>query len=410
MREWIGPGVVTGASDDDPSGIGTYSQAGAQFGTGMLWVMLVTYPLMAVVQVICARIGRVTGRGLAANLRKVLPRWALVPLMALLFVANTVNIGADLAAMGEAAALVVPVPGTWFAAAFGVVSLLLQVFIPYSRYVRILQWLTLSLLAYAGVLFTVDVPWRDVLVHTFIPHVTLDPRFISMLVAVLGTTISPYLFFWQTAQEVEEQRAAPDERPIRKAPEQAPRQLHRVEKDTLAGMAVSNAVGFFIMLTAAVTLHAHGTTDIDSAAKAAEALKPIAGSAAFALFTLGIVGTGLLAIPVLAGSAGYAAAECFKWRRGLELAPQAAPRFYGVIAAAALIGVLLTTFHFNPMRALVWAAILNGVIAVPILAATMKVAADEKLMGEFSIGRALRCWGWGTTALMALASVGLLFG
>jgi len=401
---------VTGASDDDPSGIGTYSQAGAQFGTGMLWVMLVTYPLMAVVQIICARIGRVTGRGLAANLAKLLPRWALVPILVLLFVANTVNIGADLAAMGEAAALVVPIPGPWLAAAFGIASMLLQIFIPYSRYVKLLQWLTLSLLAYAAVLFMVDVPWRQVIRDTVIPHVAWDRDFLAMLVAVLGTTISPYLFFWQSSQEVEEQRAAPGDQPIRAAPEQAGRQLKKIEKDTLVGMGVSNAVGFFIMLTAAVTLNRHGMTDVDSAAKAAEALRPLAGSAAFGLFTVGIVGTGLLAIPVLAGSAGYAAAECFGWKRGLERAPGAAPRFYGVIAAATLIGVAMTLLKFNPMKALVAAAILNGVMAVPILVATMKVASNEQVMGEFRIGRGLKVWGWVTTILMAAAALTLPFG
>jgi NRAMP (natural resistance-associated macrophage protein)-like metal ion transporter len=407
LRRLIGPGIVTGASDDDPSGIGTYSQAGAQFGLGMLWVMLFIYPLMACVQIISARIGRVTGRGLASNLTKVLPRSVLVPLLGLLFVANTVNIGADLAAMGEAAALLVPLDPVWLAAAFGVVSVLLQVLIPYSRYVRVLQWLTLSLLAYALVLFAVHVPWKDVAIHTFVPHIEWRKDFLAMLVAVLGTTVSPYLFFWQSAQEVEEQQASPDEHPLRVAPEEAERQLHRVQGDTLSGMAVSNIVGFFIMLTAAVTLNAHGLHDIDSSAKAAEALRPLAGEGAFALFALGIIGTGLLAIPVLAGSAGYAAAECFAWRRGLERPAGSAPRFYGVIVAAALIGVLLTTFHFNPMRALVWSAVLNGVVAVPVLFAMMKVASRREIMGDFCIGPRLRAWGWATTIVMAVAAATL---
>jgi Mn2+/Fe2+ NRAMP family transporter len=246
-----------------------------------------------------------------------------------------------------------------------------------------------------------------VAVHTFIPHIEASGEFLSMMVAVLGTTISPYLFFWQSAQEVEEQRASPDDHPLRSAPEEAPRQLQRVRGDTFAGMAVSNIVGFFIILTAAVTLNTHGIHDVDSAAKAAEALRPLAGEGAFALFTLGIVGTGLLAIPVLAGSAGYAAAECFAWRRGLEKPASSAPRFYAVIAAAALIGVALTLFHFNPMRALVWAAIVNGVVAVPILFAMMKVATRRDLMGEFCIGPRLRTWGWITTAVMAIACVTL---
>jgi NRAMP (natural resistance-associated macrophage protein)-like metal ion transporter len=404
-HRWMGPGLVTGASDDDPSGIGTYAQAGAQFGTGMLWVMVVTYPLMAVVQIICARIARVTGHGLAANLAKVLPRPVLVLLMVLLFVANTVNIGADLAAMGEAASLLLPVHQAWMAAAFGVLSILLQVFVPYSRYVRVLQWLTASLLAYVGVLFTVHVPWPQVLHDTLVPHIQPSRAFWAMLVGVLGTTISPYLFFWQSAQEVEEQRARAEDAPIRMAPEQAQRQLHRVRVDTLAGMAASNIVGLCIMLTAALTLHTHGGAAIESAAQAAEALRPVAGDAAFALFTLGIVGTGLLAVPVLAGSAGYAVAECFAWRRGLERTPADAPRFYGVIAAAAVLGVLLTLLHFNPMRALVWAAVINGIVAVPVLVAMMRVASREEVMGRFCLGRGLRIGGWITTAFMAGAAV-----
>jgi len=405
---WLGPGLVTGASDDDPSGIVTYAQAGARFGTGMLWVMLFTYPLMAVVQIIAARIARVTGHGLAANLAKVLPRPLLVLLMAMLFVANTVNIGADLAAMGEAASLLLPVDKTWMAAAFGILSIVLQVFVPYSRYVRVLQWLTASLLAYVGVLFAIHLPWRQVLHDTLLPRFQADRAFWAMLVGVLGTTVSPYLFFWQSAQEVEEQRAHAGEEPIRMAPEQAQRQLHRVRVDTLAGMAASNIVGFCIMLTAAVTLHAQGSVTIESAAQAAEALRPVAGEGAFALFTLGIVGTGLLAVPVLAGSAGYAVAECFAWRRGLERTPADAPRFYGVIAAAAVLGVLLTLLHFNPMRALVWAAVINGIVAVPVLVAMMRVASREAVMGRFCLGRGLRFGGWVTTLFMAAAAV-LLF-
>jgi NRAMP (natural resistance-associated macrophage protein)-like metal ion transporter len=406
--DWLGPGLITGASDDDPSGIGTYAQAGAQFGTGLLWVMLFTFPLMAFVQIISARIGRVTGRGLAANLAKVVPRPLLVLLMLLLFVANTVNIGADLAAMGEAASLLVPVDQTWAAAAFGIVSLLLQVFIPYSRYVRVLRWLTVSLLAYVGVVFAVHIPWGQVLHDTVIPRMQATKTFWAMLVGVLGTTVSPYLFFWQSSQEVEEQRANAAEHPILVAPEQAPAQLHRVQVDTLAGMGVSNLVGFFIMLTTALTLHVHGGVTIATAGQAAEALRPAAGQAAFALFTLGIVGTGLLAVPVLAGSAGYAAAECFAWRRGLERKPASAPRFYAVIAAAGVLGVLLTTFHFNPMRALVWAAVINGVVAVPVLVAMMRVAGKESIMGEFRVSGALLWGGWLTTAAMAAAAL-LLF-
>jgi len=272
-RAWLGPGLITGASDDDPSGIGTYAQAGAQFGTSLLWMMPFTFPLMAIVQIISARIARVTGRGLAANIAKVMPRPVLVVLMLLLFIANTVNIGADLAAMGEAASLLVPVNSAWTAAAFGIASILLQVFIPYSRYVRILQWLTLSLLAYAGVLFSIHLPWQQVLHDTIVPHVEGGKAFWAMFVAVLGTTISPYLFFWQSAQEVEEQHACANEQPLLSAPEQAPRQLHRVQVDTLVGMGASTIVAYCIILAAALTLHTQGTHQIESAAQAVERVR-----------------------------------------------------------------------------------------------------------------------------------------
>jgi NRAMP (natural resistance-associated macrophage protein)-like metal ion transporter len=404
---WLGPGILTGASDDDPSGIGTYAQAGAAFGTGMLWVMLFTFPLMTVVQIISARVGRVTGRGLAANLAKIAPRWLLIPLMVLLFVANAVNIGADLAAMGEAATLLLPGHAGWYALAFGIVSVVLQIAVPYSRYVKILKWLTISLLAYVATALTLDVPWRDVLLHTVVPHVTASKEFATMLVAVLGTTISPYLFFWQSSQEAEEQRAAPDEQPLRIAPEQADRQLHRVRTDTVIGMAVSNGIGFFILLTSALTLHAHGKVDIQTASQAAEALRPFAGEWAFAIFTLGIVGTGLLAVPVLAGSAGYAMAESLAWRRGLERPFHAARGFYVVIAIATAAGIALPVLHISPVRALVISAVVNGVISVPLLAATMITASSQAVMGEFSIGRALRVFGWITTVVMAAAALTL---
>jgi NRAMP (natural resistance-associated macrophage protein)-like metal ion transporter len=404
-RRWFGAGVITGAADDDPSGIGTYAQAGAQFGTNLLWVTVFTFPLMVVVQLISAKIARVTGRGLAANLTRIMPRWVLVPMLALLFAANTINIGADLAAMGEAAALLVPVDGTWMAAGFGVISTLLQIFVPYKRYVRLLQWLTMSLLVYVGIIFAVDVPWRDVLHSALVPRLEMQRAFWAMLVGVLGTTISPYLFFWQSAQEVEDQSARQDEQPIRKAPEQADRQLQRARVETVVGMAVSNTVAFFIVLTAALTLHTHGQADIDSAVDAAQALKPIAGAFASGLFAIGIVGTGLLAIPVLAGSAGYAIAEAFGWHRGLERPAPSARRFYGVIATAALLGVGFTLLHINPMRGLVWAAILNGLISTPLLIMMLMAAANRQLMGEFAIGPLLKVGGWITTVLMATAAL-----
>jgi NRAMP (natural resistance-associated macrophage protein)-like metal ion transporter len=408
-HSWIGPGVITGASDDDPSGIGTYAQAGARFGTGMLWSMVLSYPLMAAVQMISARIGRVTGKGLAANLSHVLPRSVLLPILLLLFVANVVNIGADLAAMGEAASLLVPVGTTWLAALFGAGSIVLQVLLPYSRYVKILQWLTASLLAYVVLVFTQHVHWLQILRETLLPRLSWDQSHVSMLVAIVGTTISPYLFFWQSAQEVEEQRASERDRPLRAAPEQARRQLRETDRGTLLGMGISNAIGFFVMLTAALTLHAAGVDEVDSAAKAAKALEPLAGQWASAVFALGIVGTGLLAIPVLAGSAGYAAAEVSAWRRGLERPVAAAPRFYAVIAAAGVVGIVLTSFHFNPMKALVWSAVLNGVIAVPVLAAMMLVASREEVMGELRVRGVLRWLGWATTIVMAVGALALAF-
>lgn len=405
---WIGPGVLTGASDDDPSGIGTYAQAGAAFGTGMLWVMLFTFPLMAVVQIICARVARVTGRGLAANLAKVMPRWVLLLLMVLLLVTNAVNIGADLAAMGEAAALLLPGEPVWYAFGFGVVSTVVEVWLPYSRYVRVLKWVTFSLLAYVATAFTLHVPWTRVLLDTLRPHVQFTSEFGAMLVAVLGTTISPYLFFWQSAQEAEEQRAAPDEQPLKFAPQQAQRQLGRVRADTVMGMAISNAIGFFIILTSALTLNAHGIHEIQTAAQAAQALRPFAGEWAFVLFAAGIVGTGLLAVPVLAGSAGYALAETLAWRRGLERPVRAAPGFYAVIVIATVAGIALTAFHVNPIRALVLSAVLNGIIAVPLLIAMMRVASTESVMGDFRIGRVLRIFGWLTVVVMAAAALGLM--
>jgi Mn2+/Fe2+ NRAMP family transporter len=406
---WLGPGVLTGASDDDPSGIGTYAQAGAAFGTGMLWVMLFTFPLMTVVQIISAQVGRATGRGLADNLAKITPRWLLIPLMVLLFATNAVNIGADLAAMGEAATLLLPGHAAWYAFGFGVVSVVLQIAVPYSRYVNLLKWLTISLLAYVATALTLDVPWREVLVHTVVPHITMTKEFATMLVAVLGTTISPYLFFWQSAQEAEEQRADPREQPLKVAPEQAGRQLKRVRMDTVVGMAVSNSIGFFIILTSALTLHAHGKADIQTASQAAEALRPFAGHWAFAIFTLGIVGTGLLAVPVLAGSAGYALSESLAWRRGLERPFHAARGFYMVIAIATAAGIALPALHINPVRALVISAVLNGVISVPLLAAIMITASSSSVMGDFSIGRTLRVLGWITTAVMTIAALTLAF-
>jgi NRAMP (natural resistance-associated macrophage protein)-like metal ion transporter len=401
----LGPGLIAGCADDDPSGIGTYAQAGAQFGFGMLWMMLFTYPLMVAVQLISAQVGRVTGQGLAANLSRHLPRSFVVPLLLVLLVINTINIGADLAAMGASAALLLPGPPVVYAIALGAVSLGMELFVPYSRHVTVLKWITLSLFSYLGTALVVKVPWGTVAWNTLVPQLRWDRDFALTVVAVMGTTISPYLFFWQSSLEVEEQEATPGEEPIKNAPAQAEAQFAKIRFDTFFGMAVSNLVAFFVMLTAAMALHAHGVHDIDSTAQAAKALEPVAGKFASALFALGLVGAGLLAVPVLAGSAAYALAEAFGWRKGLERRPAAAPRFYGVVGVATLIGMAINFLHINPMKALYWTAVLSGVIAVPILFAMMVVASRHAVMARFVIARPLRVLGWLTTLLMSCCLV-----
>jgi len=405
----LGPGLIAGAADDDPSGIATYSQAGAQFGVGLLWSVFLTTPLMVGIQVVSARIGRVTGQGIAANLREHYPRPVLVTVVALLVVANTFNIAADLAAMGEALQLIVGGPEHGHALLFGIAALLMQLFLPYQRLAPILKWLTLALFAYVAVLLTVRVPWRDAIAGTLLPRVTLDRDYLMLLVAVLGTTISPYLFFWQASQEVEEQRAREGELPLRHAPEQARAHLRRIRTDTWFGMAFSNGIAWCIMLTAAVTLHAAGITEIQTSTQAAQALKPLAGDLAFALFALGIIGTGLLAVPVLAGSAAYAVAESFRWPIGHALKPAEARGFYGIIAFATLVGVAIDFTPLDPIRALYYAAIVNGVVSVPIMAVLMRMAVRPDVMGPFVVKRRLHRLGWIATALMG-AAVLVMFG
>jgi NRAMP (natural resistance-associated macrophage protein)-like metal ion transporter len=403
----VGPGLLTGASDDDPSGIGTYSQVGAQFGTGMLWTMLFSYPLMVAAQLICARIGRVTGKGLAGNLREHYPRWALYPLVLLLLVANTINIGADLGAMGESVRLLLPGQAGWYTVAFGLLSAVLEVMVPYHRYVRVLKWLTLALLAYVATVFVVHVDWGRVLHDTLLPRLSFDKSAVTAIVAIFGTTISPYLFFWQASQEVEELDAVDGEKPLIVAPRQAAGQLHRIDVDTYLGMGASNLVAFFIILTTAATLYTHGVHDIESATQTAQALKPVAGPFASALFAMGIVGTGMLAVPVLAGSAAYAVGETMRWNSSLESEPRKARGFYAVVAVATLAGTAMNFTHVNPIKALFWTAVINGVIAVPMLAAVMLVAAKQRAMGKFAISGMLRAMGWITTAVMAACVVGM---
>jgi NRAMP (natural resistance-associated macrophage protein)-like metal ion transporter len=399
----LGPGLITGAADDDPSGIAAYSQGGAQFGYSLLWTLFFTYPLMVGIQVVSARIGRVSGYGLAGNIRRHYPAAILYTLIGLLLIANTINIGADVGAMADALALLIGGPRHLYIVAIGVLCVVLEVFVSYRRYVRVLKWLTLSLFSYVGVVFAVDIPWLQVLHGMVIPALSLKADYVTTVVAIFGTTISPYLFFWQASQECEDLRSVKADKPLRNHPEQAVRQLHRIKVDTYIGMGFSNLIAFFIMLTTAATLYAHGVRDIQSSAQAAEALRPLAGRFAFLLFSLGIIGTGLLAIPVLAGSSAFALAESFRWRRGLDLTPLRGIRFYGVIAVSTLIGVGLGFTSIDPIKALYWAAVINGVISVPIMFVMMRMVANPKVMGEFVVGQRLSILGWLATAVMTLA-------
>jgi NRAMP (natural resistance-associated macrophage protein)-like metal ion transporter len=403
----LGPGLITGAADDDPSGIATYSQAGAKFGYGLLWTMLLTFPLMAAIQSVAARIGRVTGQGLAANIAESFPKPVMWVLVTLLFAANSINIGADLAAMGEAAEMVTKLPSHFYGLGFGVVSLLLQFFIAYHRYVRVLKWLTLVLFAYFAVVVLADVPWGLVLKRMIIPDFKVGPEAITLIVAVFGTTISPYLFFWQSSQEVEELDDEPDAEPLKDDPLEARPELERIRLDTLVGMGLSNLVAVAIMVAVAATLNAHGQTSIETAAQAAEALKPVAGQFAFALFAIGIIGTGLLAVPVLAGSTAFAVAECQNWKCGLEYEPWQAWGFYAVIALAMAVGVAIDFSPIDPIQALVWSAVINGVVAVPIMAVMMVLVMRKSVMGVFTATPVQAVLGWLATGIMAAAAVAM---
>ncbi len=404
----LGPGLITGASDDDPSGIGTYSQVGAQFGYAMLWTMLFSYPLMSAIQEISARIGRVTGQGIAGNMRQYYPRWLTYIIAGLLVVANVINLGADIGAMGSALKLLIGGSALVYSALFILTSVLLQVFVPYGKYVNLLKWLTLVLFAYVGTVFVVRVPWAEALRGTFFPAIEFKADYFAGLIAVLGTTISPYLFFWQASEEVEEILSNPEEDALKQSPRQAREQIGRIKADTYLGMGFSNLIAFFIILTAAVTLHAQGKTDIASAAQAAEALRPVAGNFAFLLFTLGIVGTGLLALPVLAGSAAYAVSGALNWRRAsLERKASQAKRFYSVLAISTLIGLGLNFTPIDPIKALFWAAVINGVLAGPVMIVIMLMATNPRVMGQFTLSRRLRITGWLATVVMLVAAGGL---
>jgi NRAMP (natural resistance-associated macrophage protein)-like metal ion transporter len=398
----LGPGLITGASDDDPSGIGTYSQAGAQLGFSIGWTMLATFPLMAAIQEISARIGRTTGHGIAGNLCRHSPNWLLYTIVALLLVANIINIGADLSAMGDALKLLIGGPGTIYAVMFGAICVIATVFLDYSRYVMILKWLTLVLFAYVATLFASHVPWSEALFGLLVPQVIWSAAFATTLVAIFGTTISPYLFFWQASQEAEDQRVDPHAKPLKKAPEQAPKAFERIRADTLIGMAFSNVIAISIIMTTATALHKAGITNVETSAQAAEALRPIAGAFAFVLFALGIIGTGLLAVPILAGSAAYAIGEGCKWPVGLSRKPKQAIAFYSVLTAATMLGVGMTLSPIDPIEALYWSAVINGVVAVPVMSVMMFMTAERKVMGKFVVVGWLRWLGWVSTAAMAV--------
>jgi NRAMP (natural resistance-associated macrophage protein)-like metal ion transporter len=407
----FGPGLVTGAADDDPSGIATYSQGGAQFGYALSWTMFLTTPFMIAIQMVTARIGAVTGRGLAANLGKALPATALYVMVGLLLIANTLNIAADIAAMGDALRLVAGGPTLIYVVLFGIGCLAAEIMVPYHSYSKYLKVLTLVLFAYVAAALSIRIPWDEVLAATFMPQVSWDRDFMLTLVAIFGTTISPYMFFWQASLEVEERKlrtasgASATATTRKRLPQ---RDAARIRFDTMTGMIYSNLIGFFIIVSTGATLHAHGLTQISTAEQAAEALRPFAGALTFLWFSLGIIGTGLLAVPVLAGSAGYAVAESLGWRGSLEMPVRAAPGFYLILAAATLAGLIAALSPFNPIRMLFWSAVVNGVVAVPLMAAMMLVVADRKIMGGFAASRPLMIFGWAATALMTVVVAAML--
>jgi NRAMP (natural resistance-associated macrophage protein)-like metal ion transporter len=404
----LGPGLVTGAADDDPSGIGTYSQVGAQFGYGLSWSLLFSLPFMTVIQDVAAQIGSVTGRGIAANLRRHYPRPLLWSAVLLLLFANVINLGADLSAMGAVMEMLVGGPLVVYTLGFGMLCLLLETFLSYRRYAAVLKFTTLSLFAYVAVVFAVSLPWGEALRSVLIPHVEWTAAFATGFVAILGTTISPYLFFWQAAQEIEEERRS-HSKPLYVAPGKAGPEMARIRQDTLIGMAFSNLVAVFIVFAAAATLHANGVTTIETASQAAQALQPVAGRFAFLLFALGIIGTGLLAVPVLAGSAAYAVSEMFARPASLDAKPNKARLFYATVAVTTVAGALLQTIGVNPVRALYWSAVINGVLAAPLMAIMMLIVTNPRAMGHLTLSRRGAALGWAATAVMAVATL-LFFG
>jgi len=410
-RAWLrelGPGLITGAADDDPSGIVTYSQAGAAFGYALGWSVVLTLPFMVAVQEISARLGRVTGAGLAAALRRHAPMPVLATLVGLLVVANVINLGADIGAMAAVTKLMIGGPEQLYALAIAVVCASGEIWLAYKRYVKLLKWLTVSLLAYVALLFVVEVPWREALIGAFVPRFTFDAATLTTVLAVLGTTISPYLFFWQAAEEAEDELNEPDSRPLREHPRDAAGEMRRIDLDTWVGMTFSNLVALSIVIGTAATLHAKGITDIGSAADAAAALRPIAGPFAQVIFSLGIFGTGLLAVPTLAGSAAYAVGESFNWTVGLSRRAIEARAFYGTIAGATLVGTAIAFSPLDPIKALFWSAVINGVVAGPLIVAMVILGSLQSVMGSLTLPLWLRVLGWLSALLMVAGTVGML--
>jgi NRAMP (natural resistance-associated macrophage protein)-like metal ion transporter len=402
----LGPGLITGAADDDPSGISTYSVTGASFGYAPLWTALFSFPLMAAVQLMCARLGLVTGRGLASVVRRSYPRWVLWGACALLIIANVVNIGADLGGMGEATEMVTGISSLIWTPIYAIIILSLLFWSSYRHVARIFKWLTLVLFAYVVAAFLARPDWGAVLRATFVPRVEWSSDYLATFVGILGTTISPYLFFWQASQEVEEERAR-GRRSIHRRIGATAEELRRARTDVLTGMFFSNFVMYFIVLTTAATLHAHGQTNIETARQAAEALRPLAGNSAYWLFTLGLIGTGMLGVPVLAGSAAYAVSEAAHWRGTLEARPRLAPKFYAVLGVAMALGLALDFMRINAVKMLFWSAVLNGVLAPPLIVLVVLLTSNKKVMGEHVNPPLLKWLGWATAIIMAAAAVAM---
>ena len=402
----LGPGLITGAADDDPSGISTYSVTGAAFGYMPLWTAIFSFPLMTAVQLMCARLGMVTGRGLAGVVRRKYPPWVLWGACALLIVANVFNIGADLGGMAEATEMVTGIKAYWWTPFYTLLIISLLFFSSYRQIARVFKWLTLILFAYVVAAFLAKPDWAAVLEATFIPHVEWSSAFLATLVAILGTTISPYLFFWQASQEVEDE-SAHGRTTVQEREGASDEELRTARTDVLTGMFFSNLVMYFIILTTAATLHAHGQTHIATARQAAEALRPLAGHGAYLLFTLGLIGTGMLAVPVLAGSAAYAVSEAKEWRGTLEDRPHLSRKFYTVIAVSMLLGLVLNFVGFDAIKMLFYSAVLNGVLSPPLVVLVVLLTSDPKVMGERVSSRTLRWLGWATAAIMTVAALGM---